>query len=68
MLSPRDAQILALRNSIQRNCRLLVTELTDFQRRIIHRRLAEDCLAIEALEREAAEQRAVAAHGSLRSG
>ena len=53
MLCARDARILALRNNIQRYCRLLATQLTDFERGFIHRRLAEDRLALEALEREA---------------
>jgi hypothetical protein len=53
MLPLRDARIIALRNNIQRYCRLLATHLTDVERAFIHRRLAEDRLAIEALEREA---------------
>jgi len=56
MLIARDARIVALQNNIQRYCRLLATELTDFERGFIHRRLAEDRLAIEALEREAAAE------------
>lgn len=66
---PRDAQMLALGNNIQRYCRLLATQLTDLERAFIHRRLAEDRLAIEALEREAVrEERAAAGHGSQRTG
>jgi len=69
MLSARDARILALRNNIQRYCRLLATQLTDFERGFIHRRLAEDRLAVEALEREAAtEGRAITRTGSPRRG
>ena len=64
-----DARILALQHNIQRYCRLLATELTDLERAFIYRRLAEERLAIEALEREAAaEERAVAAPGSPESG
>jgi len=69
MLPLRDARIIALRNNIQRYCRLLATHLTDVERAFIHRRLAEDRLAIEALEREAvAEERAVAAQASPGTG
>jgi hypothetical protein len=61
--------MIALRNNIQRYCRLLATQVTDLERAFIHRRLAEDRLAIEALEREAvAEDGAVTAQGSPRSG
>ena len=49
MLATRDARMIALRNNIQRYCRLLATQLTDLERAFIHRRLAEDRLAIEAL-------------------
>jgi hypothetical protein len=67
MLTTRDARIRALRNNVQRYCRLLATELTDFERGFIHRRLAEEQLAIEALEREAAaEDQAVAKSGDVR--
>lgn len=67
MLPARDARLLALRNNVQRYCQLLATDLTDFERGVIHRRLAEDQLAIEALEREGvheavAEERAIAVH------
>jgi hypothetical protein len=69
MPAPRDARMIALRNNIQRYCRLLATQVTDLERAFIHRRLAEDRLAIEALEREAvAEDGAVTAQGSPRSG
>ena len=69
MLPLRDARIIALRNNIQRYCRLLATHLTDVERAFIHRRLAEDRHAIEALEREAvAEERAVAAQASPGTG
>ena len=56
MLSAGDARILALRNNVQRYCQLLATELTDFERAVIHRRLAVEQLAIEALEREVAAE------------
>jgi len=63
MLTAREARILALHNNIQRYGQLLATELTGVERERIHRRLVEEQLAIEALEREAvAEERAIAVH------
>jgi len=63
----RDAKILALHNNTQRYCRLLATDLTDFERGVVHRRLAEDQLAIEALERELGGRRSGSGRGNLRS-
>jgi len=49
MLATRDARVTALQNNIQRYGRLLATQLTDLERAFIHRRLAQDRLALEAL-------------------
>ena len=46
-----DARIRAYRNNINRYRQLLALELTDLERSFIHRRLAEDRRALDALTR-----------------
>jgi hypothetical protein len=46
-----DSRIRACRSNIERYRQLLATELTDLERSFIHRRLAEDRLALDALTR-----------------
>ena len=48
---PVDARIRAYRSNINRYRQLLASELTDLERAFVHRRLAEDKHALDALTR-----------------
>jgi hypothetical protein len=37
-----DIQVRGHRRNIERYCRLLATELTDFERQYLHKRIAEE--------------------------
>jgi hypothetical protein len=45
----RNALIRAHQNNINRYCRILATHLTDHEREYVHRRIAEERLALEQL-------------------
>jgi hypothetical protein len=51
MIDFRAARITAHRANINRYCRLLATELTETERAFLHRRIAEERLALEQLDR-----------------
>ena len=48
-------RINAHRANIKRYCRLLATELTEMERTFVHRRIAEERLALEQLHQRSAE-------------
>jgi hypothetical protein len=50
MIDLRAARISAHRANIKRYCRLLATELTETERAFLHRRIAEERLALEQLD------------------
>jgi hypothetical protein len=47
----KTAQVRHHRQNIKRYCRLLATELTDLERRYLHKRIAEEHAELERLER-----------------
>jgi len=47
MIDLRAARIKAHHANLERYCRLLMTELTDTERTFVHRRIAEERLALE---------------------
>jgi hypothetical protein len=50
MIDLRAARISAHQANIKRYCRLLATELTETERTFLHRRIAEERLALEQLD------------------
>ena len=46
------------RQNIERYCRLLATELTDLERRYLHKRIAEEHAQLERLKKTEEEQHA----------
>jgi hypothetical protein len=48
----RTAQVLAHRRNIQRYGRLLATDLTDLERQYLHKRIAEEQVALDRLAME----------------
>jgi hypothetical protein len=48
------ALMMAHRDNLRRYCQLLATDLTDVERDLIHRRIAETRLDLDRLERERA--------------
>jgi hypothetical protein len=60
MIDFRTAKILGHRQNIERYCRLLATELTDLERQYLHKRIAEEQVHLERLEKGQGEQRAEA--------
>ena len=50
MIDLRAARIGAHQANIKRYCRLLATELTETERAFLHRRIAEERLALEQLD------------------
>ena len=59
-----DARIQAYRSNISRYRQLLASELTDLERAFVHRRLAEDKRALNALARLADAAGAPATSGA----
>ena len=49
MMDLRTAQMLAHRRNIQRYGRLLATDLTDLERQYLHKRIAEEQVALDRL-------------------
>jgi hypothetical protein len=49
MTELRAARVKAHRANLERYCRLLTTELTETERTFVHRRIAEERLALEEL-------------------
>jgi hypothetical protein len=69
----RTAKMLGHRRNIERYCKLLATELTDLERQYLHKRIAEEQVELEQLERGQPEQQAevivaAEAHGKRTSG
>ena len=58
MVDFRTAKILGHRRNIERYCRLLATELTDLERQYLHKRIAEEHVQLERLEKSQPEQQA----------
>ncbi len=56
MTDLRTAKSLGHRRNIERYCRLLATELTDLERQYLHKRIAEEQIQLERLEKSEAEQ------------
>jgi hypothetical protein len=48
----RTAKILSHERNIQRYCRLLATELTELERRYLHKRIAEERAELERWSRQ----------------
>jgi len=46
-----QVQVLGHRRNIERYCGLLATELTDLQRQNLHKRIAEEYVHLERLEK-----------------
>jgi hypothetical protein len=46
----KTAQVRHHRQNIERYCRLLATELTDLERRYLHKRIAEEYAQLQRLE------------------
>lgn len=59
-----EARVRAYRSNIKRYRQLLATELTELERSFIHRRLAEDRLALDALTRLHTDRAASAMNGA----
>ena len=51
MVDLRTAKILGHRRTIERYCRLLATELTELERQYLHKRIAEEHVQLERLEK-----------------
>ena len=58
MIDFRTAKMQDHRRNIERYCRLLATELTDFERQYLHKRIAEEHGQLERLEKSKEEQHA----------
>ncbi len=58
MVDLRAAKMLGHRRNIERYCRLFATELTDVERRYLHKRIAEEQVQLERLEKSSSEQQA----------
>ena len=58
MVDFRTAKILGHRRNIERYCSLLATELTDLERQYLHKRIAEEHVQLERLEKSQPEQQA----------
>jgi hypothetical protein len=52
----KAAQVRRHRQNIQRYCRLLATELTDLERQYLHKRIAEEHVQLQRLEKSQPEQ------------
>jgi predicted Ser/Thr protein kinase len=57
------AQVRSHRRNIERYCRLLATELTDLERRYLHKRIAEEHAQLKQLEKRQGKRGGPAAHG-----
>jgi hypothetical protein len=49
----RAAKILSHERNIQRYCRLLATELTELERQVLHKRIAEERAELERWSKQA---------------
>jgi 5-bromo-4-chloroindolyl phosphate hydrolysis protein len=56
MIDFHAAQIRGHRQNIERYCRLLATELTDLERRYLHKRIAEEHAQLERIKKIGEEQ------------
>ena len=58
MIDFHTAKMRGHRRNIARYCRLLATELTDFERQYLHKRIAEEQAQLDRFEKSPAEQQA----------
>ena len=56
MIDFHAAQVRGHRRKIERYCRLLATDLTELERQYLHKRIAEEQVQLERLEKSQPEQ------------